>query len=154
MASHKCPHCGAYNSEEGWCIVCRKPIGNLRKATEAAFATSVILGILWVSFTWLTKIQLPFLAMVFGGIVSFCTTHFSAGRGILYQLVATVATIIGIVAADTTAMLIVASDQGIIEFSKLSIPQFLEAMEFYFKYDRFTPFYYIIGVAGGFWIWK
>ena len=154
MASHKCPHCAAYNSDEGRCIVCGKQMGNLRKAVQAAFATAVLLGLLWIAFTWITGKELPILAVFFGAIISWSTTHFSAGRGILYQLIATVATIVGIVGANSIAILITFSDQGLIQLSQMSISQFLELMEHHFKYDPITPICYLLGIAGGLWIWK
>src|SRR4051812_36762533 len=97
MAIHICPHCEARNTDAGRCVLCLKNIGSLPKAVAAAFATAAGLALLWILFSMVTRMEaLPF-AMVFGVVVSGCTTRFSGGHGPLYQLAATLATITGLV---------------------------------------------------------
>lgn len=154
MASHQCPHCGAYSSEPGRCVVCKKPIGNLGKAISAALASAVVLSVLWIGLAWISGMQLSLLAIAFGGIISLCTTHFSGGRGILYQLIATVVTVVAIVFADGIALMMMDPEVGFEELNSLTAADLLAMMEYHLKYDPATPLFYVLGVMGGFWIWR
>lgn len=104
--------------------------------------------------TVLTGLQLTMGALLFGGIISLCCTQFSGGRGVLFQLIATTFTIVGIVAADTIAMVIVNVRLGELDPQFITASWLFEGMKHNFFYDGFTGFFFVLGVMAGLWIWR
>ena len=154
MPNYKCRHCGANNDDCGKCIICNKGIGSLKTAIIAGFITTIVLGVFWILISLITKIQLPIFALIFGGFVSFGVSHFSAGRGFIYQGIATIYTIIGILLADTISVIILWHDLYPEWGADTPIPQFTDIIIELALYDPFTVFFYILGVIGGFYIWR
>ena len=154
MPSYICPHCSAHNSEAGQCVLCYKNIGSWREAMKAGFYTAVILGVLWVAATAIFKIQLPMLAVGFGAAVALSVSHFSGGKGFLYQAIATGFTAAGIICADSVSMLVVAYREGQIELQQVTLNLLWADMTHRATEDAATILYYFLGIIGSFCIWR
>ncbi len=141
-----CRHCSARNTEGGDCVMCQKPLGDLPAAITAAFVTAGVLAVLWAGFTLVTHIQIMWFAVLFGGLVSGAVAHFSGGRGPTYQLVATTATVVGIVVGQ---LLFVVGWVG--RFDVLADQDAVAAIVF--ADDWSLPFC-VLGVVGGLWLWQ
>lgn len=107
MPNYICRHCQANNPVPGQCVLCLKSLGSHKKAFLAAAISSLWCGTIWLTVAVLFRIQLPALAILFGGIVSATVSRFSGGRGITYQLIATAFTIAGIVSFDGLSLLLI-----------------------------------------------
>lgn len=154
MASYECKSCGSYSQEEGSCIVCGNPLGDLARAIRAAGESSLIMAMIWVAASFLLRMQLPLFALIFGGIVSLYTTRRSAGRGFLFQLIATGFTILGIVLADSMAMLLEVARESSFSASDITIDMLLADMKYRILNDPVTGLFFVLGIMGGYWIWK
>lgn len=75
------------------------------------------------------------------------TSHFSGGRGIGFQLIATFLTIVGILTADTVVVLM-------IEGRSVGLESVWEDMGCRVLNDPITIFFYAIGVITSFFIWR
>ncbi len=154
MANYICPHCDANNPDPGRCVMCDRHIGSLKRALLFGAAGTLVLGLLWIVISLGTGMQFPLTALFFGGFVSFCVSHFSGGRGIVYQLIATLFTIAGIVVADSLTGLLIAHFDESINLATFSLSDFLNYIRYTFEKDDFTSFFYVLGVMGGFYIWR
>jgi len=118
----------------------------------AGAISAIGVGGLWVLTSWLLRIQIPAVAVVFGGIVSAAVTRFSAGRGIVYQGIASFWTVVGLLVADTVVVLIFW--QELYAPSAGTPPPIWNLMEYQALYDPLTFLFYGLGIIGGLWIWR
>ena len=117
----------------------------------SAAVASMALGVVWVLFALITKFQLTFLAIVFGGIISGVVTWYSGGRGFLYQGIATLFTIAGILVADVIVVRIFWSD--LYPNWTGTLPPFMALLEHMATNDPATLLFCTLGVMGGCFIW-
>lgn len=149
-----CKHCGAHNDDSGQCVICYKSLGSLRMALIAGLVCTLLYGLFWVLLTVLTKMQLPILAIIYGAMVSLGVDYYSRGRGILFQLIANVLTIAGIVFFDVLALELTEHLAGSTDITDLNMDEWIEKLKHGLFYDDLTIFFACLGVAGGFWLWR
>jgi hypothetical protein len=125
----------------------------LNTAVLAAAGSSIVLGIGWLLIS-LTGFQFLWVAALYGGFVSGAVAHYSGGRGISYQLIATMFTILGIVFFDTVVIWLHWSEMARAAGSNAARPELLALMEHQFESDPFTGVFLVVGVMGGLWLWK
>jgi hypothetical protein len=129
-------------------------MGSLQRALLAAFGAAAILGLLWIAFSYLTGFQLSIFAAIYGIVVSFCTVHFSKGCGPLYQAVATTATILGLLVSDTVVMIAISSPDGFLHVLRMTTSEWQAALGHFLNNDPVTAIFMVLGVIGGFYIWR
>lgn len=154
MARYQCRTCEAYSFESGCCVVCRKSLGSHYKALSAAACATVAMGILWMIFSVALRIQMPLVAGIFGGVVAACTSRFSGGRGISYQAIATVFTILGIIVFDSLAMIALAVIDNQVGFAELTWGDVWRDIKHHSLYDPFTACFYGVGILTSLIIWR
>lgn len=159
MAPYVCRHCGARNTNAGRCIMCRRSMGSLAVGLLAAFVSTLVLGANWITWSLITGTGFHFAlyAVAFGAIVSGITMRISCGRGPLYQLIATSATVLGIFTANTVAFVALYAlsiDAGIIGCFKLGWQDWVDAFRNVVLYDALTNLWAFLGILGGFFIWR
>ncbi len=137
-----CRRCGARNTEGGDCVMCQKPLGDLRAAVVAAVVTATLLALVWGGFSYVTGFQSAWFAALFGGVVSGAVAQASSGRGLAFQAIATAATIAGIVAGEALFVLALLVKLGHEE----------EAAALALS-NPWGPAYAVMGVVGGLWLW-
>lgn len=93
-------------------------------------------------------------ALAFGIIVSFSTAHFSKGHGPLYQVLATAATMLGLLFSHATAVLILVSPDGLLHLARMSTGEWQMALSKFVNADPVTSLLMLFGVIGGFFIWR
>lgn len=152
MRIYTCNHCQSRNTRSGQCVECLKSLGSPIKALVAALASGVVIALLWIGISWFTGLQLPFIAMIFGGLISLAVTTYSGGVGFLYQGIATLFTIASILVADTVVVLLLLEDTyGATGWS--APPLSLSLLEYQALYDPYSFLFISIGIAGGLYIW-
>lgn len=104
----------------------------------------------WVVFSVITHWQPLLLLVLFGGIVSAVTTKYSGDRGLTYQAIATFATIFGIIAGDGLVVYLLWEQFT----NQAGLPDLTQLLMYTFQDDHSTVLFSIIGVIGGFWIWR
>lgn len=149
-----CPKCGARNTVAGYCELCNASLGSLHRAVNAAFGSAAALALLWIAVGLLFDIALPMFAVGFGAVVSFVTVRLSRGCGPLYQLIATSATILGVLVAHVTLTIVLLEPDGIEMFAHLNDDDWIRVLWAMVLYDPFTDVFLAAGVLGGFYIWK
>ena len=149
MAIYECKKCKSRNTSQGHCIICGASLGSISTATTAASLTSLALGMVWFLSALMFRFQDPFLALLFGGIVSGTVTFFSGGRGLMYQAIATTYTIIGILAFDALVVWYLWP-----EFSSEARPDFWFLIGYQMYHAPFALASCVLGVMGGFFIWR
>jgi hypothetical protein len=148
----KCRHCSANNSAPGYCVLCRKQMGSLKKAFDSGLYSSLALATLWSILAIITGIELSFLAIIFGGLVSAAVVRGSSGRGISFQLIATSFTLIGIVASQAFTFYFIWDRHP--DLSAIGPrPGLIAIAHHLLLYDDFTLIFIILGVMGGAWVW-
>lgn len=140
--------CGARNTQSGQCIVCGAELGSLPRAIVAAGVATALLVVVWVVLAWALGAQTLWFAMLFGGVVSGAVVQFSAGRGWSYQLVASLATIVGIGVADAVLLALIVGRTEALAGSGL-----LELTRWQLENDPITALFAGLGVFGGFFVW-
>ncbi len=150
MPTYACRACGATNSHSGDCILCGADLGSLPAAALVAFGAAAVLGVGWVGWAWLTGLQVTWFAAVYGGLVSGALVHFSGGRGPLYQGVATAATVLGLLLADSALVALLAARAQ----PDLPLPPVGELLAYQVQHDPITIAFMLLGVAGGLWVWR
>lgn len=154
MENHVCRFCGANNPEAGTCIVCSKDLGSKSEALKAAAWSTTAMICLWLIVAVVFNLQFPIVAATFGGVVAICTSRFSGGRGLFYQSVATVATIVGIIAADALAMIAFSEGKGLSVLLTVTPSQWMNEMAYRWVHDPYTCLFFVVGVLGSLIIWK
>lgn len=149
-----CPKCGARNTEAGYCDICNASLGSTRRAVNAAFGTAAALALLWIAMGLLFNIEQPMFAIGFGAVVSFVTVRHSRGCGPVYQLIATSATILGILVADATIVIALSEPEGFTTLTRLNDDDWIRILRHMVLYDPFTAVFLVTGVMGGLYIWK
>lgn len=135
-------------------MVCLKKMGSLRKATIAAFGAAGGLALIWIMFSTITRLESLAFAVVFGAVVSGVTMRVSGGHGPLYQLVATSATILGILIADTIVMLLLTNQSGFAGLAHLTAGNWSAVLDHFFTRDPYTFCFMVAGVVTGLFIWR
>lgn len=111
-----------------------------------------MMTVIWILLSVFTGIQLPALALFFGGLVAGLVSRVSGGRGFFYQVIATSFTVLGIVAGDSISMLLIAwREQGC---ARPSSDQIFQDMAYRFEQDPYTVLFYAVGVPGSLYVWK
>ena len=154
MPNYFCPHCEANNSEPGQCVMCLKSIGRPRQALKAALNSTVLLILMWIFLTVFVGLQHPIVAIGFGGVVAFCTSYFSGGKGIYYQAIATGFTAFGIVVAEVLSQIVLQYREGKIDLASVNLSDIWNNMLHFASYDPITVLFYVLGVMGSFCIWR
>lgn len=148
-----CRHCGARNTSGGHCMMCHKQMGSIRKAVKAAVISAVILTVMWVGCATFLKFQFTWFAAVFGGVISGSVAIYSKGFGIRFQAIATTATVAALIIADTLVVYI-NWELFFPNWGSQPPPPFWELMIHQVKYDGITAAFLVLGVMGGFVIWR
>lgn len=154
MANFPCPKCHANNPSSGWCVVCQTSLGTIKKAISNAAGATIVLGFLWVLMAVSTGMQLTIFAALFGAVVAACTSHFSGGRGFIYQAIATTFTFVGIIFFDTLAVIAVMLRTSAIEASQITLTYIWDHSIYNALNDPATTLFYIAGIMGSFIIWR
>ncbi len=152
MRIYTCNHCQSRNTHGGRCVECFKSLGSPVKALVAALASGVIMALLWIGISWFTGLQLPFIAMIFGGLISLAVTMYSGGVGLLYQGIATLATTASILVADTVVVLLLLEDKYA-GTGWSAPPLSISLLEQQALYDPYSFLFVTIGIMGGLYIW-
>lgn len=149
-----CETCDARNVVGGDCILCGKPLGSIPLAFVSAFATAALFALSWASFAWLTGLIALWMSLLFGVAVSGAVVQVSFGRGWAYQAIASSATIIGIIGAETLLILLLHDRLDIlVEFDTLNIAAVNLAARVAL-HDPAALAFGVLGLMGGFWVWK
>ena len=88
------------------------------------------------------------------GAVPFCVTYFSGGRAIIFQLIAILMILAGIVIGDSLSMLLIGHLAGEIDITTLKFLPFYEDAKYWLLYDNTTALCYVGGIAVSLCIWK
>lgn len=152
MPIYTCNHCQSRNTRSGRCVECFKSLGSPIKALVAALVSGAIIGLLWIGISWFTGLQLPFIAMIFGGLISLAVTTYSGGTGFLYQGIATLATLASILIADTIVVLMLL-ENDYAGTGGSAPPLSLSLLEHQALYDPYSFLFITIGIMGGLYIW-
>ena len=102
----------------------------------------------------LVGLQHPIVAIGFGGVVAFCTSYFSGGRGLYYQLVATGFTLVGIVLAEALSLILLAYRYEGADLSVVDLEFIWNYMMHVSAYDTLAVLFYTLGVLGSVCIWR
>lgn len=125
--------------------MCQQPLGDLPAAVTAACVSSAALSLLWAGFTLVTGYQVIWFAVLYGGLVSGAVAWASSGRGPVYQLVATTATVVGLVVGQLLFVLAYHRRLDLLanheEVSRLVLE------------NHWGLAYAVLGVVGGLWLW-
>jgi hypothetical protein len=146
--------CGARNTAGGQCILCGKQLGSLPVAFIAGFAAALALSVAWALWFWITGIGAVWFAMLFGVAVSGAVVHFSFGRGWVFQAVASAATLVGIVMAQTLLLLLLRDRLDLlvkVEQPNLAVVDVASKVALN---DPWVLVFSTFGLMGGFWVWK
>ncbi len=146
--------CGARNVVGGDCILCGRSLGSVSKACVAAAASSLGLAVLWAVSAWVTGLQASFLAVGFGVVVGGAVAQVSFGRGWLYQLIASTATLAGIVLGETLLILVLRDRLDLLVEVQQPNLGLVEAVRYTVLQDPWAIAFAVLGLMGGFWIWK
>ncbi|MEZ6186918.1 MAG: hypothetical protein R3F62_18140 [Planctomycetota bacterium] len=153
MAVWVCPACELRNESPGDCMVCGASLGSLRKAVAAASLSAGALALVWIACAVFVGVRPLLLALIYGAVVSGCVMAFSGGRGLSYQGVATAATIVGLLVADTVAVYAV----WYLWFDGQSYegpqPTWWEFLCHNALYEPYTIASFTAGVLGGLFLW-
>ena len=134
--------------------MCQSSLGSPRRALNAALsATAIMIGI-WILLSVSLRIQFPLIAGIFGVTVSASVTHFSGGRGLGYQLLASAATVMGIVIADALSMLSIYVQDNPGGNYTPTFTDIWQEIQFRFIHDPTTALFYILGIISGLFIWR
>jgi hypothetical protein len=152
MPIYVCSQCGARNTRSGQCVSCLESLGSVKKAIDAALISGAVMSLIWIGLAVVTGLQLTVLALIFGGVISVAVTRYSGGVGPLYQGIATAATFLSILVADTIVVILLWNK---INPGSGPAPSFSYALlEFQIQHDPFTFMFVGLGVAGGLFIWR
>ena len=156
MASYVCSKCASRSPAAGRCIVCLSNLGSLSRGVKSAAVATLAMMVVWLLVTVLLRIQLPIVALVFGGAVAGCTSHFSGGRhGFRIQAIVSGFTLLGIITADSCSMICVAllDDPGL-HLSDISRWDVWNDLVFRAVHDPSTALFYSLGFLGSLFIWR
>lgn len=146
--------CGARNVVGGDCIICGSPLGSVPRALAAAAISAVALAVVWVVVAWVLAIQALWFGLFFGVVVSGAVTQASFGRGWLYQLIASTATLAGIVLGETLLVLLLQDRLDVLVSLEQPNVGALEALRRTALEDPWALAFSVLGLMGGFWVWK
>jgi hypothetical protein len=149
-----CSDCQARNVEGGDCIQCGRSLGRMDRAVWAAAGSSFLLGALWVGSAVLLKLQIGWVAALYGALVSGAVAHYSGGRGVAYQAVATAFTLLGLLLSETLVVLSLWDQLTARWGLDVPRPDPWELVVYLVQYDGATILFCLLGVAGGFWLWR
>lgn len=148
MSGITCRQCATRNTQSGSCIKCGSSLGSPVKALWAALVSSTLLGLMWAVSCLAFDFQVPYVALVFGGLVSGSVDAFSRGRGLYYQAVASTATVAGMFFSDTYVVWRLTVREG------LEPPGAAELWLWALENDGITLALCVLGLMGGFWLWR
>ncbi len=150
MALYTCSACAATNTQSGDCVACGAELGSVSRATLAAFGAAGALAFVWVALALGLGLQTSWFGLLYGGLVSGALVHFSGGRGLRYQAIATTATIGGLLVAETA---LVAALWRRLE-PEVSLPPWDVLAKHQLEHDPITVAFLVLGVMGGMWVWR
>ncbi|NWK56958.1 hypothetical protein HW115_15150 [Verrucomicrobiaceae bacterium N1E253] len=154
MTNYICRSCSANNNEPGRCVLCSQSLGSLKIAILAAATSCLLLSICWIALAALTQSWIPLLALVFGGVIALCTSHFSGGRGLIYQMIATGFTLIGIVCSECLITLIFIHRDSTHLLQITDLDSVFRTATYQILYDPALTLFSFLGISGSFFIWR
>lgn len=146
--------CGARNVVGGDCILCGRSLGSLSKAVLAAVVAASAMALSWVVTAFVLGAQALWFGALFGVVVSGAVAQVSFGRGWAYQLVASTATLVGIVLGETLLVTLLRDRLDLLVAVEQPNLGLFEAIRYTVLEDSWAMVFAVLGLMGGFWVWK